>query len=250
MSGFEGKVAIVTGATEGLGESIARELFGRGACVVIAARNGERAVEVAKELDPSGERALGCRTDVRDHRSVQRLVETAVGRFKGLHLAVNNAGITGPGGVTIPETAIDDWNDVIATDLSGMFFCLKYEIPAIMGSGGGAIVNMSSANGIVGLAGLGPYTAAKHGVIGLTRSAALECAARGVRVNAVGPGYVDTPRMRETPEDVLSMFAAAHPMGRLARREEVARLVAFLLSDESSFTTGGFFPIDGGYTAQ
>lgn len=250
MSDFAGKVAIVTGATTGLGETIAAELFRRGASVVVAARNEEQAREVARGLDPSGGRAQACRVDVRDHGSVRDMVEATLDRFKGLHLAVNNAGITGPGGVSIPDSDIADWSDVIATDLSGVFFCLKYEIPAIIRSGGGAIVNMSSANGVVGLAGLGPYTAAKHGVIGLTRTAALEFAGKGVRVNAVGPGYVDTPRMRETPPEVLEMFAAAHPMGRLARREEVARLVAFLLSDESSFTTGAFYPMDGGYTAQ
>jgi len=193
MGDLRGKVAIVTGATTGLGETIAGELFRRGACVVIAARDEEKAHEVAKELDPEGARVRSCKVDVRDHQSVKALVAEAIVRFNGLHLAVNNAGITGPGGTAIPDCEISDWNDVIATDLSGMFFCLKYEIPAILGSGGGAIVNMSSANGVVGLAGLAPYTAAKHGVVGLTRSAALEFASNGVRVNAVGPGYVDTP---------------------------------------------------------
>lgn len=250
MSDFASRVAIVTGATDGIGETVAATLFARGASVVVAARSKERTIEKAKALDPSGERCIGIGCDVRDPDAVAALVRETVERFRGLHLAVNNAGIVGPGGTTIADTAIEDWHGVIATCLSGVFLSLKYEIPAIAESGGGAIVNMSAANGIVGVAGLGPYTAAKHGVLGLTRSAALECAPDGIRINAVGPGYVDTPNMRETPEDLLDIMRASHPMGRMATRQEVADLIAFLLSDASRFTTGAFYPVDGGYTAQ
>ncbi len=250
MPDFTGKVAIVTGATAGIGEAVAGELFLRGAAVVIAGRDEGKAHAVALGLDPTGERAVPCRCDVRDWRSVQGLVETTLARFGALQLAVNNAGITGPAGLALPDCPVEAWEDVIATDLSGVFYGLKFEIPAILRSGGGAIVNMSSANGMVGLPGMAAYTAAKHGIVGLTRSAALEYADRGLRINAVGPGYVDTPRMRETPPELLSRFAAAHPMGRLASREEVARLISFLLSDDSGFSTGGVYPVDGGYTAQ
>ncbi|MDX8000902.1 SDR family oxidoreductase [Xenorhabdus sp. Reich] len=250
MSYFGGKIAVVTGATTGVGEGIAEELFQRGATVIITGRQLSSAAQTAWRIDPTGQRIIPMEADVRNHLSVKALIDNTVAQFGGLHMLVNNAGITGPHGVNICDYSIDDWNDVINTDLSGTFFGLKYGIPAILQSGGGAIVNLSSSNGIVGIPGIAPYTAAKHGVLGLTRSAALEFADKGVRINAVGPGYVDTPNMQTLPAEVREWMANTHPMKRMATREEVAKAVAFLLSDESSFTTGSFYAVDGGYTAQ
>lgn len=245
---FQHRIALVTGATEGIGATIAATLFARGATVVVASRHEEQAREAARRLDPEGRRSLGCRVDVRDPDSVRDLVAATVGRFGALHLAVNNAGITGPV-QPVADYDLAAFADVIETDLYGVFHGLKYQIPALLRSGGGAIVNLSSGNGLVGVPGLAPYTAAKHGVIGLTRAVALEVAQQNIRINAIAPGYVNTPRMREMPEEALADIAGRHPMGRLAEREEVANTVAFLLSDQSAFTTGAVFSVDGGYTA-
>lgn len=250
MNDFTNKVVIVTGSTTGVGEGIAIELFNRGATVIITARNQTELTNTAQQIDPTGQRIIPIQTDVKDHLSVKSLIEQTMQRFGKLNYLVNNAGITGPHGVTICDYSIEDWNNVITTDLSGVFFGMKYAIPAIIKSGGGAIVNLSAVNGLVGIAGIAPYTTAKHGVIGLTQAAALEYAEQGVRINAICPGYVDTPNMQQLPDDVRQQMASTHPMKRMATRAEVAKTVAFLLSDDSSFTTGAYYTVDGGYTAQ
>ncbi|NTY86310.1 SDR family oxidoreductase [Serratia fonticola] len=247
MQDFTGKVALVTGASTGIGEAIAQELVDRGAKVAITARNRARLVATAQRMDPTGKSVFPLVMDARDPESVRSAVAQTLALSGQLHLLVNNVGITGPHDVPLNEYSIDDWHAVIETDLSGTFYGMKYGLPAIVAAGGGAVVNLSSANGIAGIA---PYTAAKHGIIGLTRAAALEFADRGIRINAVGPGYVDTPSMARLPALVREKMAASHPMGRMATREEVAKTVVFLLSTDSSFTTGAFYSIDGGYTAQ
>lgn len=247
---FKGKVALVTGAGTGNGEAIAARLHAGGACVALVSRRLEQVESVSRSIDPEGARTVALEADVRDPKAMEAAVRRTLERFGKLDLAVNNAGITGPAGVPVQDLDAEIWREVIDTDLTGIFYSMKYEIPAMLSNGSGAIVNMSSANGLVGLAGMASYTAAKHGVIGLTRSAALELAESNIRVCAVAPGYVATPRIMDSGKEVTDWMAGLHPMKRLATREEVADLVAYLLNDRAAFMTGSVHSIDGGYTAQ
>ncbi|MPM53279.1 3-oxoacyl-[acyl-carrier-protein] reductase FabG [bioreactor metagenome] len=247
---FKGKVALVTGAGTGNGEAIAARLHAGGACVALVSRRLGQVESVSRGIDPEGARTVALEADVRDPKAMEGAVRRTLERFGKLDLAVNNAGITGPAGVPVQDLDAEIWREVIDTDLTGIFYSMKYEIPAMLSNGSGAIVNMSSANGLVGLAGMASYTAAKHGVIGLTRSAALELAESNIRVCAVAPGYVATPRIMDSGKEVTDWMAGLHPMKRLATREEVADLVAYLLSDRAAFMTGSVHSIDGGYTAQ
>ncbi|RDI63987.1 SDR family NAD(P)-dependent oxidoreductase [Nocardia pseudobrasiliensis] len=251
-SRFEAKVVLITGATSGVGAAVAHRVAAEGAAVVLGARGKQAGDRIAERIRAAGGRAVFVPTDVTVAEEVARLTETAVNEFGRLDAAFNNAGAVNAFG---PVQDIDEsaWRADLELNLTAVFHGMRYQVPALLASGGGAILNNASNLGVVGMGSVAPYVAAKHGVVGLTRAVALETAAQGVRVNAIASGAVDTPAFRNsmgaTPEGEASV-AALHPLGRIARPEEIASLCAYLLSDEASFVTGATVSIDGGFTAQ
>jgi len=250
MKLLENKVAIVTGAGSGIGKAIALLYAAEGAKVVVSDIGEKGGNEVVQEIKSQGGQAIFAKADSSKPDDNKQLVETAVQQFGGLHVAVNNAGIGGPLG-PVGDYPPDGWEKVISINLSGVFYGLRYQIPAMLKAGGGSIVNMASILGKVGTKGSCAYVAAKHGVVGLTETAALEYAAQNIRVNAIGPGYILTPLLTNSLDDAtMKSLVGLHPMGRLGKAEEVASLALWLNSDKASFVTGSYYNVDGGYLAQ
>lgn len=247
---LEGKVAVVTGAGSGIGRAIAVALAAHHAKVLVADLDEPGGTETARHIAADGGTAAFRRADVAKPEDHEALVAAAEKEFGALHIAVNNAGIGGPS-APVGEYPLDGWDRVIAVNLSGVFYGMRYQLPAIEAAGGGSITNIASILGQVGFRNSAAYVAAKHGVVGLTRNAALEYAAKGIRVNAVGPAFIKTPLIENAMDaNALRALVDLHPIGRLGEAAEVAELVLWLCSSKASFVTGSYYAIDGGYLAQ
>ena len=250
MKMLDNKVAIVTGAGSGIGKAIALLFATHGAKVVVSDINEKSGKEVTEEINLRKGTAVFFKADTSNPKDQENLVKEAMKHYGALHIACNNAGI---GGDMLPvaDYPVEGWKNVIGINLSGVFYGMHFQIPAMLASGGGNIVNISSILGQAGTKGLSAYVAAKHGVVGLTKTAALEYAEQNIRVNAVGPGYIQTPLITDTlDEKTIAALAGLHPMNRLGESAEVAELVLWLSSSKASFVTGSYYPVDGGYLAQ
>ena len=256
MADFSGKVAIVAGGALGIGRATARKLAAEGASVVICGDREDQVREAVAELRGEGPKVSGTRADVTSSADMKRLMDFATETYGGVDVLVNSAGVQRYG--TVVETEEDTWNEVLDVNLKGIYLASKYAIPEMRKRGGGAIVNLSSVQAFASQRGVAAYTASKGGINALTRAMALDHAEENIRVNAVCPASVDTPMLRwsanlfrgdKSVEETVAEWGKMHPVGRVARPEEVAEVIAFLAGPRSSFVTGGEYKVDGGMLA-
>jgi NAD(P)-dependent dehydrogenase (short-subunit alcohol dehydrogenase family) len=252
MSDLRGKTAIITGAASGIGEATALLFAENGCNVVVSDLQEEKGNDLVEKIIAQNGEAIFIKADVSRPEDCEMLVNKTVAAFKTVDIAFNNAGIGGESNA-VADMSIEGWNKVIAVNLNSVFYCMKYQLLQMQKQGNGAIVNNSSILGQVGFANAAAYVAAKHGVVGLTQNAALEYSAKGIRINAIGPGFINTPLLSDAGMDDnarQSFLVPLHAIGRLGESKEIAELVIWLSSDKASFVTGSYYAIDGGYLAR
>jgi len=249
MKLLENKVAVITGAGSGIGKATATLFAKEGAKVIVSDINDANGNSAVDEIKKNGGEAFFVKADSSKPEDNEALVKQAIQKYGALDIAVNNAGIGGPLGATA-EYPVEGWQKVIDINLSGVFYGLRYQIPAMLQKGG-SIINVASILGNAGTKFSPAYVAAKHGVVGLTKAAALEYAEKKIRINSIGPGYIKTPLVLNSLDDAaLKALVGLHPIGRLGESEEIAELILWLASAKASFVTGAYYPVDGGYLAQ
>lgn len=251
MSQFTDKVVLITGGTSGIGRACAIAFAKEGAKVVLTGRREKEGGEVVAEIKSLGGEALFVRTDIRHEADVKAMVEATIQTFGRLDIAVNNAGVE-QGFTPLPNQTEDDYAFIMDTNVKGVWLSLKHEIPAMLQTGGGSIINVASVAGVIGMPTVPIYIASKHAVLGLTKAIALEYAKQGIRINAVNPGAIETPMVDRFAADeaTLKYLNSLHPVGRIGKAEEIADAILWLASDKSSFVTGSAVTVDGGFTAQ
>jgi len=251
---FQDKIVLITGASSGIGEVAAHAFAGEGARVFLAARREEKGEGVAKSIRSKGGVATFFKADMQDRGQIRAMIQSCVDTYGGLDVALNNAGIEGGAFIQTHEYPVDTWDDVIAINLTGVWLCMRSQIPAMLASGGGSIVNMSSLAGVKGFGGSSAYAASKFGVEGITKAAALEYAQENIRVNSVCPAVIQTAMadrvfFSDGTQESRTQTAASHPMNRIGTPEEVVSAVLWLASDDSSFVTGESINVAGGLGA-